>query len=288
MDSLVDVAWLQAHLEDPDLRILDCTVAFELGDGGKLTFISGRPDYDKAHIPSSGFADVLGDLSDTDSPYQFTLPSAENFATAMGALGIGEGTRVVLYDTTYTMWATRVWWMLQAFGFDNAAVLDGGFTAWQAAGASVTDELSKFEPSRFTAVARDGWFVGTEGVQDAILDPTSSCIIDALMLDMYTGAQTPYSRPGHIPGAINVPAVSIVDPDTRLFISEQKMREHFATALSEPAQSVITYCGGGIAATADGFLLRRLGKTNVAVYDGSMAQWSADPSLPLIMGDEPR
>ena len=185
------------------------------------------------------------------------------------------------------MWATRVWW-LQAFGFENAAVLDGGFTAWQAAGAPVTDAPAELEPTKFTAVLQDGWFVGTEGVQDAITDPGSSCIIDALMLDMYTGAQTPYSRPGHIPGAINVPAVAVVDSDSRLFISEEKQREHFAPALGDPEQAVITYCGGGIAATADGFLLRRLGKTKVAVYDGSMAQWSADPSLPLVLGDEPR
>lgn len=288
MDTLVDVVWLQAHLDDPDLRILDCTVAFELGDGGRLTFISGRADYDNAHIPRSGFADILNDLSNTDSPYQFTLPSADSFAASMGALGIGEGTRVVLYDTTYTMWATRVWWLLRAFGFENAAVLDGGFTAWQAAGGPTTDVYVEVEPTRFTAEVRDGWFVDTEGVQGAIADPTSSCIIDALMLEMYTGAQTPYSRPGHIPGAINVPAVAVVDPETRLFISEEKLREHFAPALSDPKQAVITYCGGGIAATADGFLLRRLGKSNVAVYDGSMAQWSADPSLPLVLGDEPR
>ncbi len=288
MDSLVDVAWLQAHLEDPDLRILDCTVAFELSEAGKLSFISGRPDYDNAHIPGSAFADILNDLSNTDSPHQFTLPSADSFAAAMGALGIGEGTRVVLYDTTYTMWATRVWWMLQAFGFDNAAVLDGGFTAWQAAGGPVSDTSIAPEPAIFNAVLQDGWFVGTEDVEDAITDPGSSCIIDALMFEMYTGVQSPYSRPGHIPGAINVPAVAVVDPDTRLFISEEKQREHFAPALSDPGQAVITYCGGGIAATADGFLLRRLGKTDVAVYDGSMAQRSSDPDLPLVVGDAPR
>jgi thiosulfate/3-mercaptopyruvate sulfurtransferase len=287
MDSLVDVAWLQAHLDDSDLRIIDCTVAFELGEGGRLTFFSGRAAYDKAHIPGSGFADILNDLSDTSSPYQFTLPSADRFTRAMEALGIGEGTRVVLYDTTYTMWATRVWWMLQAFGFDNAAVLDGGFTAWQAAGAPVTDVPAEVPSATFKAVPRDGWFVGTEEVQDAIAKPTSTCVIDALMFDMYTGAQTPYSRPGHIPGAINVPAVAVVDPDTRLFISEEKMREYFAPALSDPEQAVITYCGGGIAATADGFLLRRLGKQNVAVYDGSMAQWSSDARLPLVLGDDP-
>jgi len=288
MDSLVDTAWLQAHLDDTDLRILDCTVAFELVEGGKISFFSGREDYEQAHIPSSGFADILGELSSTDSPHLFTLPSAAKFSQSMEALGVGEGTRVVLYDTTYSMWATRVWWMLQAFGFEKAGVLDGGFTAWQAAGARISNQPSEVQSAKFNVAPRNGWFVETPDVQDAITDPTSTCLIDALMPDMYTGAQTPYSRPGHIPGALNVPAVSVVDPDTRLFISDDQIRERFAAALNDPEQSVITYCGGGIAATADGFLLRLAGKQNVAVYDGSMAEWTADASLPLVMGENPR
>jgi len=288
MDSLVDVAWLQAHLDDPDLRILDCTVAFEVGDGGRLTFFSGRAGYAVSHIPGSGFADILGDLSESNSPYQFTLPSAEAFAQAMAALGVGEGTRVVLYDATYTMWATRVWWMLRAFGFDDVAVLDGGLTAWKAAGARVSDEPPQVVPATFNGSLREGWFVSKEDVLGAVDDPASTCLVDALMPDMYTGAQTPYSRPGHIPGATNVPAVGVVDPDTRLFLAEKEIRERFAPMLSDPEKAVITYCGGGIAATADAFLLHRLGKRNVAVYDGSMAEWTADASMPLVVGDRPR
>jgi len=288
MDSLVDTAWLQAHLDDTDLRILDCTVVFELEEDGKISFLSGREDYEQAHIPGSGFADILGELSNTDSPHLFTLPSAAKFSQSMEALGVGEGTRVVLYDTTYSMWATRVWWMLQAFGFEKAGVLDGGFTAWQAAGARISDQPNEVRRAKFNAAPRNGWFVETPGVQDAITDPKSTCLIDALMPDMYTGAQTPYSRPGHIPGALNVPAVSVVDPETRLFIGDDQIRERFAAAFSDPEQSVITYCGSGIAATADGFLLRLAGKQNVAVYDGSMAEWTADASLPLVMGENPR
>lgn len=287
MDSLVDVTWLQENLSDPDLRVLDCTVSFEVGDAGVLSFFSGRGDWEKSHIPGSGFADIIDDLSDATSPHQFTLPSADEFAQAMSALGVGVGKRVVLYDSTFTMWATRVWWMLKAFGFDEVAVLNGGFTAWQAAGAPVTDELTKYQKAEFNATVRDGWFVDTTGVENAIADPTSTCVIDALMPDMYTGVQNPYGRPGHIPGAINIPAVGVVDFDTRLFLDDATLRERFASALAEPAQAVITYCGGGIAATADAFLLRRLGKTDVAVYDGSMAQWTSDPTRPLVLGEHP-
>ncbi|MFT4581423.1 MAG: thiosulfate/3-mercaptopyruvate sulfurtransferase [Gammaproteobacteria bacterium] len=288
MDSLVDVAWLQANLGDPNLRILDCTVAFEVGEAGALTFCAGRPEWQTGHIPGSAFADIIEDLSDTTSPYQFTLPSAEAFAQAMEQLGVGEGTQVVLYDSTYTMWATRVWWMLKAFGFDDVAVLNGGFTAWQASGLRVSNAATEITPAKFNAQLRPGWFADTHNVEQAVASPGSTCVIDALMPDMYTGVQNPYGRPGHIPGAINVPAVAVVDPESRLFLDDSLLREHFAPALSDLGKAVITYCGGGIAATADAFLLRRLGKSNVAVYDGSMAEWTSQPSRPLVLGAEPQ
>lgn len=287
MDSLVDAAWLQAHHNDPELRTLDCTVAFEVGEGGRLDFYSGLGDWRDKHIPGSGFADIIGALSAPDSPHQFTLPSAERFAGAMEALGIGDDSRVVLYDSTYTMWATRVWWMLNAFGFENAAVLDGGLSAWTAAGGELTNAAHTPARSNFTARLRDGWFVTSDEVLDASNSPNSHCIIDALMPEMYSGKQKPYARAGHIPGAINVPAVAVVDAQSGLFASEDTLREYFAETLDKPEQAVITYCGGGIAATADAFLLRRLGKKNVAVYDGSMSQWSADANLPLVLGENP-
>ena len=287
MDTLVDVDWLRAHLDDPRLAVLDCSVLFEVGDGGRLSFHSGRTEWERAHIPGSRFADILGDLSIEDSPYDFTLPDAEQFEQAMEALGVGDGSEVVLYDSSFGMWATRVWWMLNAFGFENAAVLDGGFTAWQAAGLPVTDEVADVPEATFTAELQDGWFVDKPGVR-AVVDGGDACVIDALMPGMYSGEQQPYARAGHIPGAINVPAVGVVDPESRRFLDETQLREMFAPALEDPDRSVITYCGGGIAATADAFLLKRLGKTDVAVYDGSMAEWTADPDMPLVTGELPK
>lgn len=283
MDSLVDVAWLREHQHDPDLRILECTVAFEIEEGGGLRFFSGREDWERGHIPGSDFADLMGALSDPNSEHLFTLPSAGDFGAAMEALGIGEGTRVVLYDRTFTMWATRVWWMLRAVGFDDAAVLDGGLTAWNNAGAPLSAEAAPTRPAKLPLAPRPALFAAKQGVKRAV-DDNAACLIDALTPEMFRGDITPYSRPGHIAGALNVPALAIVDPDTRRFLDEDALRAHFGAALDR-GQPIITYCGGGIAATSDAFVLHRLGCENVSVYDGSLSEWSADASLPMESGD---
>ncbi len=279
MDTLVDVDWLRQHLEDPDLRILECSVAFEIGEGGAIRFFSGREDWERGHLPGAGFADLMGALSDPRGEHHFTLPSAEAFAAAMEALGVGEGTRVVLYDRSFTMWATRVWWMLRAVGFDDAAVLDGGLTAWEAAGGALSTEAPTPRKGKLPLALRPELFADKQAVR-RVVETGSACLIDALTPEMFRGEVAPYARPGHIAGAINVPAFGIVDPESRRFLSEAALRERFAGAL-EGGRPIVTYCGGGIAATADAFVLHRLGCEQVAVYDGSLSEWSADPALPM-------
>ena len=125
MEPLVDADWVSENLSDPSLRILECSVALT---PGSTTPASMREQWAEGHIPNSDYVDLIGDLSDPQSDLRFTMPTPDRFANAMEALGVGEGTRVVLYDRRFTMWATRVWWMLKAFGFDDCAVLDGGWT----------------------------------------------------------------------------------------------------------------------------------------------------------------
>ena len=286
METLVSCEWLNAHLDEPDLVVLDCTVAFELGEGGKIHFKSGESDWAEAHIPDSRFADIIGALSDPESEHDFTLCDAAQFGAEMGRLGIGNETRVVVYDQNFGMWATRVWWMLRAFGHEQAAVLDGGFTSWTRADLPVSDSPPEIRPATFKASLSPGWFVGKEDVR-ASLEDRSSDLIDALMSHMYTGETQPYSRAGHIPGAVNIPAVAIVDPDTMRFLPEEQLREAFGQILESDKPRVTAYCGGGIAATLDAFVLRRLGKENISVYDGSLSEWSADASCPMVAGEAP-
>ncbi len=135
--GLVSTEWLAAHIGDPDLRIFDVTVHLRPATPGPYAIESGRADYEAAHVPGAAFIDLARDLSDAEAPLPFTMPSVDRFARALGIAGIKPGTRVVAYTTTTPMWATRLWWMLRASGFDDVAVLDGGFAKWTKEGRPV-------------------------------------------------------------------------------------------------------------------------------------------------------
>ncbi len=277
-EDLVEPGWLASHLGDERLRVLDVTVQVT----PEFVARSGRSDWQVAHVPGSVFGDLLGGLSDRAAPaLMMMLPSAEQFSTEMGGLGVGTGTHVVLYDARENMWAARVWWMLRAFGFDDAAVLDGGWRAWTAQQRPVCSQPCAYPPAQFTARPRPGLFVGTEDVLAAIGAPDTA-IVSALGRRQHRGEVSEYGRPGHIPGAKNVSAWAILDKATGRYRPPGELREMCAPVMG--ADRVITYCGGGIAASSLAFVLHRLGHPNVAVYDGGLLEWCADPSLPLELG----
>ena len=282
MDSLVSVEWLAAHLDDPDLVVLDCSVVVEPGEDGQMTNRSGRERYLEAHIPGAGFADLKGDLVDTDSSIGYAVPEPEAFAAAMGALGVGDDTRVVLYDGGETAWAARVWWMLRWIGFDNAALLDGGLPAWQAAGEPVTTELPSRESRTLSVNAKPELVADRDEVFAAISDDSVS-LIDALPAGHYRGEQAMYARPGHIESAVNVPIFSMLNDEGR-FRPESELRTLFDGRTGERN---VTYCGGGIAASSVAFVMTRLGFEDVAVYTASLQEWAADPANPMVTGPEP-
>jgi thiosulfate/3-mercaptopyruvate sulfurtransferase len=205
----------------------------------------------------------------------------EAFAAAMERAGVGEGTRVVIYDNEKHMWAARLWWMLRANGFDDAAVLDGGFDAWTAEGRTISTEDEPPAAARFVARPRADAFVTKEQVLAAIEDD-DVVIVDALPPESYSGDRQLYPRPGHITGACSVPMASLVDPATGRYRSPDRLEEQFRAVLGGARpRRVITYCGGGVAASSDAFALTMLGIDGVAVYDGSLLEWTADPALPM-------
>jgi thiosulfate/3-mercaptopyruvate sulfurtransferase len=276
MDSLVTAEWLSQHLDDPDLVVLDCTVVVEQGEDGKFRTVSGRKKFEAGHIPGAGFADLLGELSDGDSPLRFAVPTPEQFVGAMGALGVGDDTRVVLYDAGGSAWAARVWWMLRWVGFDRAALLDGGLGSWTAAGRPLSTEPATQPERKLTINLRPELIVDRDEVLAAIDDDTVS-IIDSLPAAHYRGETQMYDRPGHIPSASNIPVFSALD-DTGRYRPTDELEAIFE---GDRDGRAITYCGGGIAASSNAFVMTRLGFKDVAVYTASLQEWAADPANPL-------
>jgi thiosulfate/3-mercaptopyruvate sulfurtransferase len=283
VDRLVSTAWLEKELGAPDLRILDCTVKFDVSDAG-VKIDSGHADWEAAHIPGSQHVDLLRTLSDPSTSVPMMCPRAERFAAAMESVGVGDDCRVVLYDGQMNAWAARVWWMLRAFGFDEAAVLDGGWRAWSSEGRPVAaDPEPPASSVRFTPRPRAGLFVTKQDVLGA-LDDEAVAIVNALDPAAYRGERVDYGRAGHIPGSVNVPFMDLVDRHTHRYLPPAPLREAFGEVLASGPDHIVTYCGAGVAASSAAFALGLLGVDGVAVYDGSMLEWAADPSLPLVAG----
>jgi thiosulfate/3-mercaptopyruvate sulfurtransferase len=276
MTLLIDAATLRSRLGEPGLRILDATVLLDFpSDGGPPTITSGRAGYDAGHIPGAAFADLIEDLSDTTSGLPFTVPSAEAFAAAIGALGVGEDAQVVVYDQGPTSWATRLWWLLRFFGFDDVAVLDGGLPAWTAAGGELSTEPATSPPASFTARPRPELLATTEDVLAASQDG-AACVVNALDDAFY--------RAGRIPGSAQLAASSLLDPDSGRLRPVEELRATISAVVPADGPAPIAYCGGGIAATLDVFALALAGREDAKLYDDSMTGWTADPSRPVQTG----
>ncbi len=191
---------------------------------------------------------------------------------------------MVLYASTTPMWATRVWWMLRAAGFDDVSVLDGGFGKWKAEGRAVSSEPCRYPPARFRARPRAERWADRDEVL-ASIGCGSVCTINALSHSVHSGeSETSYGRKGHIEGSLNVPYASLVNRDGT-YRTPAELRASFDAVGAFAKPRVIFYCGGGISATLDAFALELLGHPDVAVYDGSLSEWARDPSLPMKTGD---
>jgi thiosulfate/3-mercaptopyruvate sulfurtransferase len=280
MEPLVSAGWLADNIDDPGLRVFDATVQVR-----RVLRVpvgrTGRREWRRAHIPGSAFASLFAISDPHASKRSMSMPSAEWFAARMGELGVSDDSRVVLYDRRENMWAARLWWMLRCFGFDNAAVLDGGWTAWRQAGYSLCDVPCGYAPATFHAAPRPRLVVGKEEVLASIGD-RHVCLVNALGRRQHRGERNQYGRRGHIPGSRNVTAWEILDRRTQCYRPLPELREKVGTILD--AERVVTYCGAGAAAASLAHVLVRLGHPDVALYDGGLMEWCADRRLPLETG----
>ncbi|WP_369231217.1 sulfurtransferase [Streptomyces sp. R21] len=289
---LVDDAWLAARLDDPRLIVLDATALLPSPrHDGDYRSGSGRAEWAGRHIPGSRHADLTGELSDQGAPFHFTVPAPEALAAALQRLGVRDGSEVVAYDSGGGIWAARLWWMLRSISVP-AAVLDGGWQAWEAGGHPIArgDETGGGETSatpvagRLTPVPRPGMWTDLETVGAVSRGERPGTLVCALPPGGFDGsAPTRYSRRGHIPGSLSLPGRGLLD-DTGRFLPVDELAERVGTVLKGDESPVILYCGGGISAAGTALALTLLGRKDIALYDGSLEEWSRDPSRPLATG----
>ena len=285
--ALVSTDWLADNLEQANLRIFDTTIYLKPKEGGGGYQIdSGRDNWTKSHIPGAGFIDLAKEFTDQETEIPFMMPPPEQFRDLACAHGVSDDSLVVLYSDGIPMWATRAWWMFRSVGFDNVAVLDGGWQKWLREGRPVSDLAAAYPAGTLTVNPRPEMWADKDDML-RIMEDGSACTLNALSPAVYKGETNQYGRAGHIPGSHNVFYGSLIDEDSGTFLPVEEMSEKFRANGSLAAERVVVYCGGGISATMDALALHLAGHRNLAIYDGSMSEWVKDESLPLILGDAP-
>ena len=278
-EALVETGWLAAHLDDPHVRVID----------GSFTLPgiapTARENYDRGHIPAAVFFDI-DDICAPGTSLPHMIPTAELFAQKIGALGIGDGDRVVVYDSAGLSSAGRAWWMLRLFGHPNAALLDGGLPKWRAEGRPLTTRVPAPAPRRFTA-RFDPSLVRDKRAVLANLATSTEQVVDARAAGRFDGT-TPEVRPGlrsgHIPGSRNLPYDRVTDPETRQLKSAEALVALFSEAGVALDRPIVTSCGSGVTACALAFALHLIGHPGAAVYDGSWSEWGLPGDTPVATG----
>ena len=278
-DPLVTTEWLAAHLDDPQVRVIDATF--------KLPGVLPLPidDYLAAHIPGAVFFDVDA-VSDQSNPNPHMYPDATQFARDIEALGISTGDTVVAYDAGGWVAAPRAWWMFLSFGHPNVKVLDGGLKKWTREGRPTQSGRVVSKPGTFTARLDPNYVRSQQQVLKNI-ETEAEQLVDGRPRGRFEGTAPeprPESRSGHIPGSRNVPYAGLFDAETGVMKPLDELRKAFASGGVDPAKPIVTSCGSGVSALVLTLALYRLGVRGSALYDGSWAEWGLPDGPPIATG----
>jgi thiosulfate/3-mercaptopyruvate sulfurtransferase len=274
-DALVSTDWLARHLDTPDIRIVDASYYLPMQNR------KAYPEYLERHIPGAVFFDI-DDIADDTIDLPHMLPPPEKFASRVRRLGIGDGNRIIVYDQGGMASAARVWWTFRVFGHDDIAVLDGGLKKWLAEGRPVESGLPAPRERHFTPRINqllvrdlDQICANLEHRREQVLDARSRGRFDATEPELWPGR-----RRGHVPGSLNLPSTDLLSPEGTMLPADE-LAARFAAAGITADKPVVTSCGSGITASLLAFALHLLGRRDVAVYDGSWAEWGRRDDLPI-------
>jgi thiosulfate/3-mercaptopyruvate sulfurtransferase len=271
---LVSTEWLAARLGQPGITVVDGSFYLPaLKRDAKAEYLAG-------HIPGAVFFDIDA-IADHSTSLPHMLPDAAQFARDVGALGIGHDDTIVVYDGAGLGGAPRVWWTFRVFGARNVFILDGGLPKWTAEGRPVEPGEVRRAPRTFAATLDRSSVAGMHDVAQALADESAQ-VVDARPAERFRGEAVeprPGVRPGHMPGAFNVPVTGLID-NGRL-IAPEKIAERFRSGGVDLDKPIITSCGSGVTAATLWFALDAIGKAPKALYDGSWTEWGAAGEMPI-------